>query len=697
MRLEYEIKKNDYMSTSASALLRIIQNNNTPILDLLTREVIQNSIDASLENSKNVEISVYTGSFDTFSLNSHFGDLGTELYNTYKSEIDNNKINTFIAFSDKNTTGLTGPINKVDEKNKNEKNGKFMNLVFNIGKAQNVDGSGGSWGYGKTVYYRTGIGLVIFYTRIKENNVYKSRLIMTYVEDERNSRVISKIDVENENTGIMWFGKKVDGCIEPLTDEDEISKIMSIFRIPIYEGDETGTTIIIPYVDEDGLLSKTYYNNKNENYNKPFWCESLEKYLKVSIQRWYSPRLMNPYYRNGPYLKLFINRNIFNYNDFLITFRIIQELYNYPKKNPMFDLNIEINEDKIKLNDSFINDNIAGSVYYARIDKELLGEEDNLYKQISNNKEFINGINPPIIAFCRKPGMILKYDIGESWSNRIESVDDSYIIGVFVANSSKALIVKERDGRMYAFEEYLRDSEKADHSSWQDLPNHNIIKKIQNNIQIKINHAFVKKEEVENIVGFGNALSRKLTSLLLPKVGYGKKSNAVKKELKTTKKIDLYKVPKTNSRIEFNPKSIRRDNKNKVITQDFEIDLNNKDRKLSYEICVEGEDVNLTIKNWKSQIKGIEFPLEMLKLELLELQTSDDKIYPIRSSLNSINDNWQDSEVVLNKIYEEGVWNGWSINALNEKIIKINCRLTYRYLSNKFLCSVSKQKENINE
>lgn len=697
MKLEYEINKDNYLGISSSSLLRIIQNNNTPILDLLTREIIQNSIDASIEGKNNVEISLYTGKFDTYALNSNFGEIGTELYYTYKNEIDENKINSFIAFSDKNTTGLTGPINKIDRKRRNEKNGKFMNLVFNIGKAQSVEGSGGSFGYGKTVYYRTGIGLVIFYTRIFEDNKYKSRLIMAFVEDERDGKIINKVDSENENTGVMWFGKKIDGYIEPLTDESEIAEILSIFRIPLYEDEETGTTVIIPYINEEKLLSKTYYNNKNDNYNKPYWCDSIEQYLKVSIQRWYAPRLMNPYFKTGPYIKLFVNRNLFQSNDFLTTFKIIQELYNYPNKNPLFNINLEIKEEKINLRDSFEENGYAGSIYYTKVNQDDLDEKDDLYKQISNNKEFVNGVNPPIITFCRKPGMLLRYDTGDSWASKISSVDNAYIIGLFVANSSKDLIVKESDERKIVFEEYLRESEKADHESWQDLPNHNIIKKIQTNIQNKINNTYTKKEDEAIIVGSGTALSRKLTSLLLPAIGYGKKANLRKKKNGDKQPLDVYVAPKSTSKIDFIPKSIRKNNIQKVITEDFIIEVAPKDKKISYEICVEGEDNNITLKKWKEETNGKEFPLELIKIEILELKYKTDRRYPIRSSLNSINDIWKDDSLELQKNYEEGQWNGWNIVIEDENIVQVNCRLTYKYLNNKYLCSIVRQKENTNE
>ncbi len=62
-------------------------------------------------------------------------------------------------------------------------------LVLNLGDPQEKAGAGGSWGLGKTVYFRVGIGLVVFYSRIKLGaEKYMSRLIACFVESEGSSK-----------------------------------------------------------------------------------------------------------------------------------------------------------------------------------------------------------------------------------------------------------------------------------------------------------------------------------------------------------------------------------------------------------------------------------------------------------------------------------------------------------------------------
>ena len=52
--MDIEIALPGKMSESGSSLLKLIQNNSTPTIDLLVRESIQNSLDAFDVNSKNM-------------------------------------------------------------------------------------------------------------------------------------------------------------------------------------------------------------------------------------------------------------------------------------------------------------------------------------------------------------------------------------------------------------------------------------------------------------------------------------------------------------------------------------------------------------------------------------------------------------------------------------------------------------------
>ena len=158
--------------------------------------------------------------------------------------------NRYLAISDKNTVGLTG---KFDDKKSN-----LYKLVFGIMDAQQASGAGGSWGIGKTVYFRVGVGLVIYYSRIKNvSGGYETLLSAAFVEDETSDTALVP-PVNGQKYGIAWWGDEIfpnSRTIRETRNQKSIDRILQAFDLPPYKGAETGTRIIIPFIDEQFLLS----------------------------------------------------------------------------------------------------------------------------------------------------------------------------------------------------------------------------------------------------------------------------------------------------------------------------------------------------------------------------------------------------------------------------------------------------------
>lgn len=684
MKLDYKILRNECMGISGSSLLKVIQNNDMPILDLLNREVIQNSLDAKLEDVESVNVDINIGNFNKLDLNEILGSIGQAIGDKY-----NENLNTYISYKDYNTTGLTGPISMNDVKN--NQYGKFLNLIFNIGKAQELNGSGGSWGYGKTVYYRVGIGVVIFYTRILEDGEYKSRLVISFVEDEKDT-IIPSWNNKGIKTGVVWFGKKVnDDEIMPITNEQDIEKILKIFNIEKYKEQETGTTIIIPYINDEKILK-----DASNSQDKPYWCEDIESYIKASIQRWYAPRLMNYKYKDNPYLKLNINGKLFNPDtDFLPLFKIVQELYNACIEENM-QLDYEIQKEKISLNSTFSIDSTAGILAFTKINKNKLkmlppDNEPDPYIQINNKGIEGTGENLPIITFCRKPGMLLKYDIKEKWSNSIANTEkDEYLIGLFIANS-KNNIIKKGSQETIELEEYLRQTEKADHSNWNDINNYNIVARIQTNIQSKINARFFKKD-FQDIKGLDTKFNRELTRMFLPAAGFGSRPSGFQKvKTMSLEKNFLRNVGKTS--LKFIDESLTRDNTNNTINKDFMINLNKKDLEISYEFAIVSERENISANIWEETLETKEFPIDLISIDLLYKKLDEDINYFTKARINKYNNNYIDRDLEIEKIYSKKYkkWIGWKIK-FNEqtKVKELKCRLKYRYINSNYICTIKR-------
>lgn len=529
--MKIEIAEHGRMSESGSSLLRLIQNQDTPLLDLLVRESIQNSLDAGKANFNNVDVAFKVGEFNCRELNKNFEKVESRLNQRYTA-----RTGRFLSVSDKNTQGLTGPMRYSEVKN--NQFGNLLKLVYEICKPQQNEGAGGSWGLGKTIYFRVGIGLVIYYSRIYQNGKFQSRLAACLVEDETRSDALIP-STSAVKRGIAWWGKR-DGVgsssTVPIENEKEIDKILSIFGLEKYTGSDTGTTIIIPYIDEEKLLNEVYAKNEPVE-KKPYWVNSVSEYLKVATQRWYAPRLFNSSYPYGPYLVVKVNDERLKVSTMLPAFRCIRELYILATGNELDDESliksefVEYEVESIDLR-GVLATTSSGKLAYAKFTRKQLRmeppyNEKSPYQQILNIAIPMESGNSPVIMYTRRPGMIVGYDYDKQWTHGMpKSGADEFVIGMFVANSNNTLksIKDIETGEMMKLETYIRKGEKADHASWTDMNiagnNPRIVTNIQKNVIKKIKKKYTETApdpvQRQNI-GLGHALA----DLLLPSEDFG--------------------------------------------------------------------------------------------------------------------------------------------------------------------------------
>ena len=527
-QMKIEIAEPGKMTQSGSSLLRLIQNNSTPLIDLLIRESIQNSLDAAKDSVDYVNMEFKTGSFFKKSLNEEFDEITDALNRRFPAEKYD-----YIAIRDSNTVGLTGELNYMNMKQQ----GNLSKLIYDIGKPQEAEGAGGSWGLGKTVYFRMGIGLVIYYSRIKDNfGGYQSRMAASLVEDETKANSLIPARIGWMKRGIAWWGEKIGrNLTQPTINKEEISRILRIFDIKPYIQEETGTTIIIPYIDKEKLLrSNAIDYMAGDTVLNPSWRRSIEEYLKIAIQRWYAPRLNNRCYPYGKYLRARINGTGIRIDEMEPSYRIIQALYNRAtgkkRENDILDL-YKIEAVTIPINTkNVLKSSIAGNVSFVLADRKMLGmvpPTNKLPPYPYFNCEFYgNDTNKPIISYVRKPGMIVSYENVGPWTDRIpETRNDEYLIAVFVLDSSNKLA---GEGLDISLEEYIRRGEMADHMSWLDhtVRNQNpkIVFRIQHSVANKISQAIKPIVDVEKPQN--SKLGRYLGELLLPPDGFGRAGNS---------------------------------------------------------------------------------------------------------------------------------------------------------------------------
>lgn len=671
---------------SGQGVLRAMQNNNMPLLDLFVREAVQNSLDAYRTDSKYVQVDFGINDFDSDLLAEELEGITDSIKDLY------DKDSKCLFIKDTGTVGLTGPLH-FTQKQESENN-NLLNLVYEIAKPQEGKGAGGSWGYGKTIYFRMGIGLVLYYSRIRtDNNQYQSRLAACLVEDEKSSSSLLARTSLNAKRGLAWWGDEfefeLNGVLDtgtiPLTDEERIKKVVDIFGVEPFADNETGTVVIIPYIDEEKLLTN---NISTESTYIP-WGSSVEEYLRIATQRWYIGRLNNKIYSQHfklPWLRASINGKGIMADDIAPTFEEVQKLYNIALKGKKEE---GYKCEPIRLN-SLFSSTTVGHVAYRMYSLEDLGckapinaPSPFLYvKNEDGTDDYKDG--DIIVSFFRKPGMAVTYDSSGEWVNKIKCNNErsgDVLFVVFVLNSDNKFI-DEKLKPLGTIEEYFRSSEKSDHTAWFDInyndKNPKILQKIQFQIRRKINDSF-KKEEVQEAQK-SSSLSNMFGEFLLPPEGFGKKAKG-KKGGSTGQPGITIKHKKVRLRID--EKKAQRSAEELVLP--FSLDASEPFSKISviFEVSTDGKSIPIEL--WGDRV-GTEMPFEVKGLDVSSIQvdkktvgkdvklernksrchtssysmelmkTSADKLYGIRfdSDYNNINIQGTISFTVNNQLMQLG-------------------------------------------
>lgn len=461
-----ELKVNKPSVYRGSSALQALQNDHTFILDLLVRESIQNSSDAALEGAPVFRVLYKTGVFENQRLTVYFDKQTEQRLNARYSPTC-----SYLEIRDNNTEGLTGETRQSLRNNSTKSN--FIRLIFDMGDGQDRVNAGGNWGYGKTVYYRLGNGIVIYYSRIKvEEGKYESRLLMTIVENEKDENALLRTE-ENVSAGRAWWGEWKDEDLIPIVDEGIIADFLNVFGIEPFGEEETGTSIIIPYIDEDELVKegKSGFKVDEALLDRCSFLNSVPAYLKYAIQKWYAPVVNNSGLRayGKKFLNAYVNDELIGQEDMYPIFRLVQDLYttayakfiskSYESPYPIIC--------KESVGHYRRHPYHLGYTAFAKMNlRDLQGEElllpPNVYMNLSD-KDY-NGV---VTLYTRDLGMVLNYE--ESWVNSREfSVSPEEVLVAFYVPAIEAEITVADES--FILGEYLRQREEADHMKWDDDP-----------------------------------------------------------------------------------------------------------------------------------------------------------------------------------------------------------------------------------
>ena len=626
--LDRQILKTDYGVSYGSVTLKSLQNDNVPEIDLLVREAIQNSSDASLEEDGNsYAVNFQYGSFSTRNFNSFLTDIEDKL-----NELFPGSTADFLEIRDTKTSGLTGCIRKSEIKK--DDHGNFFKLIYDTGKRQTKSSAGGNWGFGKSVYYRVGIGIVIFYSRIKTNDGYDSRLIITLVEDEgkkdaagNDATILNSI--EPLSAGKAWWGMRDKEDLLPLQDMEFITSVLDVFGLPPIKDNETGTAIIIPYLKSSELLGGILPADAEiepgvQAHFQTVWTASIPDYLKLAIERWYAPKVHNrelTKFCNKKWLMVSVNHVPIKKQDMLPVFRLVQELYltsiaktySYEYQSQEFP---EIKCMPVNIT-GYFSGKTSGYVSMIKISRSELNGTQNLLSPYDYIGKFEadGGLNEPIVMYARDPGMVIEYAVTGPWVKNITPPDspEEFIFAFYFPDTEKQLrqdlAVPEFAGLKLG--EYLRECEASDHMGWNDPVKMQIVQRIQRNTVNQITGQLKKVDDVK-VDATASKLSNRLGKNLLPRVGYGKGKGGSGGSGGSGGGTKI-----TNVSLEITSQTIY----NNELVMDYTLKLMHGKKNAQISLLIASEGGWIDPEAWQEDI-GTDFPMVFSECFLQEITTS---------------------------------------------------------------------------
>ena len=517
MQLDIERSQPGKNTVNSDFILKSLNDFDQKPIDTFVREGLQNCLDAHIPKIKKIHVNIdikdcYSAPF------TNLLDASTQK-NLHRLKFPAK--HSLLVLQDAGTTGLDGDLSP-------NLNSKFEKLVYTLGDGKKETGLGGSHGLGSTIFYKMGAGFVAYYSRVKNSKGHlESRFAIACIEPKE------KPNITKSKNGVAWWGtNNSSGDSSPVTDPKSVKLIIEgLLGKDPYGENETGTTIIIPFFRKKEILG-------NEKAEIPAWERNVPDAIRMAIQRWYGNRLTES--KQLPTLKIAINGKTLAQENIRPVFHELQKLkdliHSSRKKlsntclRYIRDINGEWCESPteesepsgflkaIKLNNTFKDSAPAGWLAVCKLNRKDLKLGPPNYNGVPH--DFIFGrcdkdAKRPVIALCRRPLMIVRYDM-DSWAPNSETPDGEYVIALFILNHEAEL--NAEGGKL---EKYIGDREGATHSSWKDDAGKNIVGRIRNNVVKAVKEAFFPDEVIGADLSAGEQIRNELGRQLLPE-GFGK-------------------------------------------------------------------------------------------------------------------------------------------------------------------------------
>lgn len=226
---------------SAPGALNALGRPALELWELFVRETIQNSWDAKRADYKKpvqyrIDVRNFSDKQFDFLIKKVVPWLPNDGNDTQWDALQDHSL-AAISVSDYGTTGLGGSV-RADVLDGNTSD--FADFVWNVGAPPDKTRGGGTYGYGKSVFYRvSSAATIVVYTRCLTSCGYESRFIVAalgqpFADEESGKRL----------TGRHWWGAgSRAGHFAPAIG-NQADELAAGLGIPLRSGSETGTTIM---------------------------------------------------------------------------------------------------------------------------------------------------------------------------------------------------------------------------------------------------------------------------------------------------------------------------------------------------------------------------------------------------------------------------------------------------------------------
>jgi hypothetical protein len=236
----------------ADAFLKILTQGDSKVSEpeLLVRETAQNSWDArrvelgestrmkfrivSLDGNSKVRTGVerFFADAEPFA-QGRTTEEGLEVLRELWNSITSSN-SSLLYVQDEGTHGLGGPTDAQTV----VPNGivdRYVRFLLNIGQANDHSGAGGSYGMGRSVFWRaSSCQTVVVYSRFIQEGEMRSRIVGLSIG--------KKFSREKNHTGRHWWSTQPDG--EPV-EGPEADELALELGFEVYDGSRTGTTVMV--------------------------------------------------------------------------------------------------------------------------------------------------------------------------------------------------------------------------------------------------------------------------------------------------------------------------------------------------------------------------------------------------------------------------------------------------------------------